>query len=96
MASAPGGGSTSAKNQLEMDVDSLKSDLNKIKDDLRRLTENAMDRAQNRARSVKATAEGKYEEGRESIEEYIERRPMTSILVAFGVGVLVSKIFDSK
>jgi ElaB/YqjD/DUF883 family membrane-anchored ribosome-binding protein len=78
------------------DVDSLKGDLMRIKDDLGVIAESLKVRVRERARSTKETAQDRYQDSVDSLEHYIEEKPLTTVLMAFGVGLLLGKIFSLK
>ena len=90
---------------LESEFDTVKDDLAKLRTDISKLSaslkdvtsetvhdqiemiRDRLDRISDRAR----------EEGREALGDLtdrIEDRPLTSVLIAFGVGVLMGRFFD--
>lgn len=81
---------------LRADVDTLKADLLRIKDDLALIADSVRTRVRSQAQSTRANATTRYQDSMDSIEQYIEEKPLTTVLVAFGVGLLLGKIFSLK
>ena len=91
--------------EIDSNLDTVKDDLGKLKADLSSLTTAFQGFA---AETVRTKWNGTQEkldqwterarsQSRESLEdlaEEIEDRPLTSILLAFGLGVLLGRLFD--
>jgi len=88
--------SKSAKAELDQDVESLKEDLQQIKEDIALLADNLRGRASTKLREAKASAQAEYEEKLDSLEQCIQEKPLTTVLAAFGIGLLLGKIFSMK
>ncbi len=84
------------KTDLSADVQALRADLGRLKDDLRSMGGSLADDARNRARSAKDAAADKLDGSVGAVQNQIEDRPFTSVLIAFGVGMLLGKLLDSK
>jgi ElaB/YqjD/DUF883 family membrane-anchored ribosome-binding protein len=84
------------KSDLSSDVEALRADLARLKEDLRSMGGSLADQARGSARSAKDAATAKWDDSVSAVHHQIEERPFTSVLVAFGVGLLVGKILDSK
>jgi ElaB/YqjD/DUF883 family membrane-anchored ribosome-binding protein len=90
---------------LEHEFDAVKEDLGKLRSDITSLTDAFQSVASEKVRDKWNGAHEKFDpwtekaryRGRESLEdlaEEIEERPLTSIFLAFGVGVLLGRLFD--
>lgn len=87
---------TAGEASLRDDVEVLKGDLLRIKDDLALIADGLRDRVRAQARSTREQAQSQYQDSVESIEQYIEEKPLTTVLVAFGLGLILGKIFSLK
>ena len=90
---------------LEGEFDVIKNDLVKLREDIAKLSSVLKDVTSETVQERVGALRGRIDEltgearthGREAIDdlsERIEERPLTSILVAFGVGVLLGRLFD--
>jgi ElaB/YqjD/DUF883 family membrane-anchored ribosome-binding protein len=88
------------------EVDALKEDISRLREDIANLASAVLDDAKEKvnSKSQKARSEftGKMNEGidrgkqfMDDLDAQVSRNPVGSILVAFGVGVLVAKILGS-
>lgn len=96
--------------EIQADIDRLKNDLSKLKEDFGDVFATAMDLGRDTAGSAKdklaaGVAELKKAAGKakekggvavEAVEHKIQEHPFTSVLIAFGVGVLVAKLLDRR
>ncbi len=87
---------TKADPTMRDELSELKADLSAIKDDLKSLADSAMGRARDEARSVRDRSRAKVQSSIGSMEDYVEEQPLTSVLVAFGVGLLLGKFMSYK
>ena len=85
-----------AGDKLGHDVDVLKSDLAKVQKDISQIASKLMNRGVAGAEGVKETVQETVEDGIEKMQGYIENRPVTSVLVALGVGMLAGMLFCRK
>lgn len=87
-----------SKSQSETldDIDALKADLVKVKDDLASLAGNLMDKGKESAKAVRASVEQKFNSSLESVGEFVEERPVTTVLLAFGAGVVTAMLLRRK
>ncbi len=83
-----------AAPDLEKDLAALRADFARVKDDIGRITQALGQR-------VGAKVDGAVEEaavmgraGIDTVEAKIHERPLTSMLVAFGIGILIGKLVD--
>ena len=94
-----------ATRNLEGEFDVIKDDLVKLRDDISKLTSAFKEVTSDTVRDRVGALRGRIDEiagdagtqGREAMDELadrIEERPLTSVLIAFGVGVLLGRLFD--
>lgn len=81
---------------LRDELSSLKSDLANIKNDLKGIADTAVYRAREEARAARDRSREKVQASLGSFEEYVEEQPLTSVLVAFGVGLVLGKLMSFK
>ena len=90
---------------LRGDLSTLRSDVKKLTEDLSRAAQTgatvASEEAQAEMRRLRADLDDLYHRAMskgqaslESVEEHVERNPLTSLAVAFGVGLLLGKLLD--
>ena len=94
-----------SSHNVESEFDTLKDDLAKLRADVASLSATLRDitsdtvheqvhairgRINNLTDSAKAEGQQRLDE----LTEQIEERPLTSVLIAFGVGLLIGKLFD--
>ncbi len=78
----------------DADLEKLKADLAALRQDVVALTEAFRDRGVQRAR---ASAEGVRDQAThaaETMTHQIEERPYTSVLTAFGIGLVIGRLLD--
>lgn len=81
---------------LREELNALKADLTNIKDDIKSMADTAMYRAREEARAARDQTRAKVQSSLGSVEEYVEEQPLTSIMVAFAVGLVLGKIMSFK
>ena len=77
-------------DSIKGDVEALREDLNALRsdesiDELRERLERLADEARLRSRAAS-----------ETIQRQVEERPLTSLLVAFALGMVISRFFDRR
>lgn len=80
------------RNELSSDIEALKSDMASLRKDFSGIASNLGQQAKERAAAVKETVQDSVQTSISSAESCVQRRPLTSVVVAFGVGVIVSKL----
>lgn len=98
--SNPASGATPGMGMRDADMQSelanLKGDLRKVKDDLRSIADALMNQGRSSATAVRDRVQERVEGGIDTIQEYMEQRPITSLLVVLGIGLIVGKLLNSK
>ena len=84
------------RDDIQSELVNLKNDLRKVKDDLRSIADALMDQGRSSASEMRDRVQERMEGGLETVQEYLEQRPITSLLVVLGVGLLVGKLMNSK
>ena len=90
---------------FDSDLSTVKSDLGKLRSDIAALKDSfqsfASERVRTKINSAQETVDQWTEKARtrsrESLEDLateIEERPLTSIFLAFGLGVILGRVFD--
>ena len=90
---------------LESEFDVIKDDLVKLREDIANISAALKDATSETVRERVGALRGRIDEltedartqGRQAVDDltdHIEEHPLTSILVAFGVGVLLGRVFD--
>ncbi|GIL39763.1 DUF883 family protein [Roseiterribacter gracilis] len=91
--------------QAKSEFDTVRDDLTKLSDDIANLAASLKEGATDAAREQLAAARDRFERltdeartrGEEHLENLaatIEERPLTSVLIAFGVGIVLGRLFD--
>lgn len=94
-----------ATRNLESEFDTVKDDLSKLRNDIAHLSAALKDTTSATVREQIDTIRGRIDQiagearshGRATLDEltdHIEDRPLTSVLIAFGVGVLLGRLLD--
>lgn len=96
-----------AERDVREDIDSLRDDMEALRGDLARLIETLGGQASRKVRSeadavrdrVERLVEDVERRGRDElhkVESQIEARPMTSLAMAFAVGLIFGRMFDRR
>jgi len=88
---------------ISNDTDQLKADVAKLRQDLTHLMTATADLgrdtvavANDKVRAGMRAARQKGTEGAELLSQSIEERPVASVLIAFGLGVLAAKLMERR
>jgi ElaB/YqjD/DUF883 family membrane-anchored ribosome-binding protein len=94
-------------SQLEADIDQLKKDLKQLNDTLLGLGRDGLDAVQTEgaarlealrkeadviAKRLKSTGQSQYD----ALEAQIQEKPLLTLLAAFGLGLIVSRLIDRR
>lgn len=85
--------SKSPKNDLQSDVDALKDDLGRIHDDMRSITETLLKTGKGKAEHARDQVKNQFDQGMDQVEDFIEKQPLLTVIIAFAIGLVVGKIF---
>jgi ElaB/YqjD/DUF883 family membrane-anchored ribosome-binding protein len=92
-------------NNVGNELDSVKEDLAKLRSDIANLTQALKDVTSETVHEqiglirgrIDGIAEDAKSHGRETLDsltDHIEEKPLASVLIAFGVGILIGRLFD--
>lgn len=98
------------KHDAASDMDRIKDDLSTLREDFGELVSAAMDMGKHQAGTAKdkmeagivelrkaaKRAQKRGEEAVEVTQKTIAARPLTSVLIAFGAGIILAKLLDRK
>ena len=94
-------------SQLEADIDQLKKDLKKLNDTLVGIGRDSFDAVQSEgaarlealrkeaddiARRLKSKGQSQYD----AIEAQVQEKPLLSLMAAFGLGMIISRLIDRR
>ena len=83
---------------LEKELDALRGEFDKIKEDIKKdIAAIAKSASRSGTKIYDELKDGAVSRGREglaTVEQQVMERPVTSLLVAFGVGLVLGKLFD--
>lgn len=85
-----------SKNDPAVDIETIKADIATLRDDLGSMTSDAMRNGVKSIRTASKLAKDKAASAVEQMQTFVEERPMTSILMAFGAGVIASHLLRRK
>jgi ElaB/YqjD/DUF883 family membrane-anchored ribosome-binding protein len=81
---------------LRADMANLRADLGKISEALQSLATHGGEEALAKARRTAEKLQGEFKEGTQRVTTEIEKRPLTAVLSAFGVGMLLGMLFHGR
>jgi ElaB/YqjD/DUF883 family membrane-anchored ribosome-binding protein len=81
---------------LRVEIDRLRADLGSLVDTLQDVAGSAGHAAVERAREAAARARGQAQKATEAVSRQIEERPLSSIVLAFVVGLLLGVLFGRQ
>ncbi len=90
------GTTTKETANLRDDLDALRKDVSKLTDDVRGIASERVSAARDRARDTAYRARDRGEAVASEVGHRIEERPLTSVAVAFGVGMLIGRLLDRR
>ena len=87
------------------EIDAVKADIKKLREDIVALSESVRENlnddanriagdARDAAERTATAARDKVREGVDSVGRQVEERPVASLAVAFGIGLLIGKLLD--
>ncbi|HYE35338.1 hypothetical protein [Methylocaldum sp.] len=81
---------------LKQDLATLKADMGNLMAAMKDLGVEQGRVAYTKAREVGERARGQAMAAQESVEQYVEARPLTSVLVAFGTGFAIGTLLGAR
>lgn len=82
-----------SSEQLQKEMQRLREDLRKVQGDLQQIAESAVGWGRQSYEQARDLASQRVETGMDQIEQYVRERPITTVLVAFGLGLITGTIF---
>lgn len=83
-------------DQIKKDFASLRNDIGSILASVKDLAEKQGQNVADLAQDAEKTVKNQAKEAGESVEKYIEERPLTSALVAFGSGFVIGMLLSNR
>ncbi len=83
-------------NDLHNEVEALKQDLLRVRNDLKTIGEDLFERGKASAKAAKQAVGQRMDSSLETVQNCVEERPMTCVLTAFGVGLLVGGLLSLR
>lgn len=83
-------------DQLKKEFSALRTDLGSLVASVKELAEKQSEKVVDLAEDAKETVRNQTKVAGESVEKYIEERPLTSALVAFGSGFVIGMLLSNK
>ncbi len=85
-----------SKNEPAADIDTIKADIAALRDDIGAITASAMRDGADTVRKAGKAARDMVASALEQVQGFVEERPVTSIFIAFGAGVLASSLLRRR
>jgi ElaB/YqjD/DUF883 family membrane-anchored ribosome-binding protein len=90
------GAAAGTREDLQSELNALKSDLGKVRADLRGIADALLQQGRSSASAVRERLQDRMDTGVETVQEYLEQHPITSLLVVLGIGLVLGKLMNSK
>ncbi len=81
-----------SKAEPVSELDSLKADLAALRDDFGAISKSLIDQGSQGVKAAAKAVTSKVNDVSGTVEEFVDERPFTSILLAFGAGMLVAAL----
>ena len=85
---------TKTADDLQADFEQLREDMAHLMKTVSRMADNGQREGFAKIKEARNAATDRAREGIESAENTIVQNPLTSVLVAFGTGLLIGKLFN--
>jgi ElaB/YqjD/DUF883 family membrane-anchored ribosome-binding protein len=89
-------GRTDGGHDIHNDMAALREDLSKLMETLKAMGSERTDAARAQVREAAESTKARAKETSEATAQMIEERPFTSVLIAFGIGILLGVLFDRR
>jgi ElaB/YqjD/DUF883 family membrane-anchored ribosome-binding protein len=86
------GSTIMADRSLEKEFDVLKNDLGTLKEDVSTIAKLLAKKGTAQLNDAVDSGKARVQAGVDVLEEQVTARPLTSLLVAFGIGILLGKV----
>jgi ElaB/YqjD/DUF883 family membrane-anchored ribosome-binding protein len=86
------GNTTTGDRSLDKEFDVLKSDLGTLKADVAHIAKLMAQRGSKQFDAALDSSKARVQEGVGALEDHVVERPLTSLLIAFGIGILLGKM----
>jgi len=87
---------TKTADDLQADFDQLRDDMAALMKTASRMADNGQRESINKIKQTGAAATDSARQGIEKAESTIVQNPLTSVLIAFGGGLLIGKLFNRE
>lgn len=87
---------TDTVEALRADLDALKADVVTLVDTLKKVAKDGGEEGLRSLREIEARARAQAQQSVHAVERQITENPLTSILVAFGAGMMIGKLMDRR
>ena len=78
------------------EIEAIKADLAALHDDVASLARSLMERGTKKARAARKAVEAQVAEATDTVEEFVQERPFTTLAVAFGAGALFAVLLRRR
>lgn len=78
------------------DLDAIKADMAKLRGDLAQVAGSWMDRGRDQAMYAADEIKGRFQDSMETVEDWVKERPLTSVLIAAGIGLMLGKLSSRR
>lgn len=78
------------------EIEAIKADLAALRDDMSSLSRSLMERGTKKARAARKAVEAQVAEATDTVEEFVQERPFTTLAVAFGAGALFAVLLRRR
>jgi ElaB/YqjD/DUF883 family membrane-anchored ribosome-binding protein len=88
--------SQSRSDDLQAEVESLKSDLQRLQGDLRQVSDKAWGVGRSTYNATSDAVHERVEHSMQQVQDAMQRQPITTVLVTFVSGVVFGKLFSRR
>ena len=87
---------TDQTQDVTADLNALKSDLAKVRSDLSDMASNWMGKGREHAASAADDIKERLQTTAETVEGWVKERPVTTVLIAAGIGLVLGKLSSRR
>jgi ElaB/YqjD/DUF883 family membrane-anchored ribosome-binding protein len=81
---------------LAAEIENLKSDLAKVRDDFASLSGELLREGQRSAKAMKESAQAGVEQSMQTLQQYVQERPITTVLLTFAAGAVFGRLWMGR